>query len=147
MNSINFDKDLQTDTKWEFKDTNQTTIKKDVGIGNTEPDYHLDIDNGGVVDVSIDEEKAEKLEELRETQSEKLERLRDHIINYLADNDVCRSDVEQWKRDLEKIDKHRDQLEKSSGSHFITFPDTFNENNILGPEDLEKLNDIYDRWS
>lgn len=122
-----------------------TTIKTDsnVSIGTTTPSFELDVDGS----LTVDEEKLEELKELRQDQSEKLDKLRDHIIDYLAANEISSSGVRRWKRDLKEIEEYRDQLNISSDHHYITFPNTLDEDDVLGPEDLEKLNEIYDRWS
>lgn len=122
-----------------------TTIKTDpnVSIGTTTPSFKLDVDGS----LTVDEEKLEELKKLRQDQSEKLDKLRDHIIDYLAANEISNSDVRRWKRDFEEIEEYRDRLEISSDHPYITFPNTLDKDDVLGPEDLEKLNKIYDRWS
>lgn len=122
-----------------------TTIKTDsnIPIGTTTASFELDVDGS----ITVDEEKLEELKELRQDQSEKLDKLRDHIIDYLAANEISSSGVRRWKRDLKQIEEYRDQLKISSNHHYITFPNTLNKDDVLGPKDLEKLNEIYDRWS
>lgn len=137
--------------QWKFTDSgstifgSSTTIKTDSNIstGSTTPSFQLDVDGS----LTVDEEKLEELKELRQDQFKKLDKLRDHIIDYLAANEISSSGVRRWKRDLEEIEEYRDQLNVSSDHRYIVFPNTLNEDDILGPEDLEKLNEIYDRWS
>ncbi len=138
--------------KWTFSDSGSVNVgsstKKiktspNISTGSTTPSFQLDVDGS----LTVDEEKLEELKELRQDQFKKLDKLRDHIIDYLAANEISSSGVRRWKRDLEEIEEYRDQLNVSSDHRYIVFPNTLNEDDILGPEDLEKLNEIYDRWS
>jgi len=130
--------------QWTFIDSgstsvdSSTTIKTDsnISIGTTTPSFELD------GSLTVDEEK---LEELRQDQSEKLDKLRDHIIDYLAANEISSSGVRSWKRNLKQIEEYRDQLKISSDHYYIRFP--LDKDDVLGPKDLKKLNEIYDRWS
>lgn len=139
---------------WQVKDDSETnndnyTLKSDESI-KVDVDSSLDLGGStmftgtsGTISVQPDPEKREELQELAETQRQKLGELRDQIINYIASNDLARGDVEQWKRDLETIDDYRDQI---SGDRGLTFPGFIDQGSVLDPSQLDELNEIYDRW-
>lgn len=117
--STTFSIPTQTDNvEWKIQDgdddtNNQYTLK-------TDSDIQIDVGNNsgittdgsmGTISLEPDPEKMEELEELSETQSEKLNELRDQIIDYIASNDLARGDIEQWKRDLATIDDYRRQVD------------------------------------
>lgn len=119
------------------------SISVDFGDDNSSTTY-IDVgENAGTISVQPDPEKQQELQELAETQKEKLEELRDRIIDYIASNDLARGDIEQWKRDLETIDDYRDQISRDRG---LTFPGFIDSNSVLDPSQLDELNEIYDRW-
>ncbi len=131
---------------WSYEDTD-TEIKTDgnVGLGVNSPDYILDVD-GSISVGGPDEEEREKLEELAQKQREKVSELKDHIIKYLSENNIGYSRTKQWKSDLNTIEKMKRELEgPDQDGQFQIYPAAVPR--ILDPDEMRKLNDIYERWS
>lgn len=93
--------------------------------------------------ISFDRLDPEKLEELRKTQLQKIKRLQDLMIEYLAENEIGPTEKSRWKSDFDKIQRHRDRLSDSGTRLWGGVGD----NSVLDPSDLEQLNEIYKDWA
>lgn len=129
-----------TSDKIEIDDHTSGTVQ----IGQTSPDHTLEVD-GTITVGGQDQEEIEKLRELSGKQLEKVRKLKDHIIDYLSENNIGYSRTKQWKSDLETIEKMRRELENPTGDGKIHFQPVVPR--ILDPDEMRKLNDIYERWS
>lgn len=141
---IDSDEKLKVDCDKDDQDLHTIKTDGNVSIGSTTPDYKLDTQ--GYIKVggnSYDEEKQKELQKLSEKQFEKVKKLKDHIIEYLSENNIGYSQTKQWKSDLEKINEMKRHLEKDE--ELIVFAPK--NANILDPEEMEELNEIYERWS
>jgi len=136
------------DDLWKITTTGDTTQKikttsggnSGVSIGSATP--------GGSITIGANQESVQKLEALAKEQLEKIDRLRDLIIDYISENEVSRQDKIRWKSDLDTIEDFKRRLKNGlSGQNSSMFiGELIGEEDILDPGELDDLNEIYRRW-
>jgi len=91
----------------------------------------------------------ENLDEVREVlkdQVSKLKDLKDHLVDYAADNVMKIGEKNRWKSDFHYVDEKIQDMPNlsKSNSFFMNFA---LKDSVLGPDVLDKLNTIYKRWT
>lgn len=125
------------------KDTNETfkIIDSDSSWDDSQ------ISTGGTITIDGgDPEKEAELKELAEEQLEKVDELRDSLIDFLSRNRLSSSETEDWKSDLETVQRMKRKLEEALEDDGLMFSPSIEEKDVLTPNQLEKLNDIFNRW-
>lgn len=136
-----------SDDLWKITTTGDTTQKiKTTSSGNA--DVSIGSATPGSITIGPNQESVQKLEALAREQLEKIDRLRDLIIDYISENEVSRQDKIRWKSDLDKIEDFKRRLKNGlSGQNSSMFiGELIGEEDILDPGELDDLNEIYRRW-
>jgi len=130
---------------------NSTTIKQGQISGGSGISVGSGSVSTGSISIGPDEEKVEKLRELAKEQLDKVEKLRDIVIDWIVAKTPSREKKIQWKRDLDVIGEYKrdleDGLSEPANSGGIVWDEAIREEQTLDPSQLDKLNDIYRRWT
>lgn len=129
-----------TDIEWEIKTDSSTYIAEDNPAKDIMGDYDFDFDIGPSA------EEAEKITQTINRQLEKLRKLKEELIDAVAIEKLSRGESIQWKTDFEAVLDYISTLEKESESSDVFGIQTVDEDSVLSPSQLEKLNRIYKRW-
>lgn len=131
---------------WEFEDSDGN-----ISISTSSPNNKLNIDgsiqvdNTGTVSYGLDKEKIEKRKKVSKVQLKKVKKLIDLIIdNVSQSNSLSRSEIEECKSDLKKIREMERDLEWSIDNSTASW--IGNSKPVLEPDQLQELNDLYDKW-
>lgn len=113
-----------------------TEIKTDSSSGN----IGIDVNNGNKVKIQpsfsfFEEDDIDQ--EAVEEQYEKVEKIREKMIEVLGRESHNTQEIDEWKRDFEKVKGH---LDDRKDNIFI------GPNKPIPPDELEELNDIYRKW-
>lgn len=157
------DSKVQTgsDDDWKITTTGGTTISKSSSNSSTTIKQNQistggsisigsgNISSTGRVQIGPDEEKMEKLRDIAKKQLEKIDQLRDILIDWIIVKTPSREKKIQWKRDLDQIAEYKRNLEDALSENSGVFwgDEVIREDQILDPLQLDKINDIYRRWT
>jgi hypothetical protein len=141
---IKYTQSRSTTSDLDFNNT-QGTIKIDpdpvVGGGSSSGNSINIGGNLNTFTVGPDPETVEKVKEAVEKQQEKIDTLREVMIEYLAENEISTSEKMSWKSDFNRLREAEQSLPDTDEPMQMT------EDAVLDPDVLERLNAIYKRWS
>lgn len=119
------------------------TTSGNISISSSSPNSTLEVDGT----IQVDPEQHKKKKAASKKQREKLEKLKDHMIDFLSEHNIGHSRRKRWKSDLETIQEKKEKLQSSLENYANIVNFTGGGVNLLDASEMKTLNEIYERWS
>lgn len=100
----------------------------------------------GHMSFGSDDEELDEIKSVLKDQISKLEDLKDLLIDYAADNVMKIEEKNKWKSNFHFVDEKLQDMPNISKSKSNFYLNSNLKDSVLGPEVLDKLNEIYKRW-
>jgi len=158
ITNLDSDTKIEFDSSWKPSDGEWTITdgasNSQIKVDSDDSDQVTFVGSGGnigpsyQINIGYSEEEMEELREIANDQIEKLQDLKDHLIHYISQNQLDRSETREWKSDFDFVNGHAESVRRFKDFE-IENPYSMgisDKDELLDPDDMDEMNEIYKRW-